>query len=150
MLQLRRAQAAPSCVRRLRALRRPKRFRVQGRLISSADLPRGDRVTGQFVIALDAMGGDRAPEMVVKGANIARQRFPQVQFLFFGDEKRVKPLVDKYRALAKVSTIQHTDQMVKGEDKPSTALRTGRSSSMRLAIDAVQSGDAAGIVSAGN
>ncbi|MGH6941958.1 phosphate acyltransferase PlsX [Hypericibacter sp.] len=107
-------------------------------------------MTGQFAIALDAMGGDRAPEMVVKGANIARQRFPEVHFLFFGDEKRLKPLVDKYRALAKVSTIHHTDQVVKGEDKPSTALRAGRSSSMRLAIDAVQSGDAAGVVSAGN
>jgi glycerol-3-phosphate acyltransferase PlsX len=107
-------------------------------------------VTGQFAIALDAMGGDHAPDMVVKGANIARQRFPEVHFLFFGDEKRLKPLVDKYRALAKVSTIRHTDQVVKGEDKPSTALRAGRSSSMRLAIDAVQSGDAAGVVSAGN
>ncbi|MFZ5790439.1 MAG: phosphate acyltransferase PlsX [Pseudomonadota bacterium] len=107
-------------------------------------------MTGHIAIALDAMGGDRAPEMVVKGANMARQRFPQVRFLFFGDERRVKPLVERYRALAKVSTIRHTDQVVKGEDKPSIALRTGRNSSMRLAIDAVHQGEAAGVVSAGN
>jgi len=106
--------------------------------------------TGSICVALDAMGGDRAPEMVVKGANIARQRFPSVKYLLFGDERRLKPLLDRYSALRKTSEIRHTDKVVAGEDKPSTALRAGRGSSMRLAVDAVQSGDAAGIVSAGN
>jgi phosphate acyltransferase len=101
-------------------------------------------------IALDAMGGDRAPEMVVKGANIACQRFPSVRFLFFGDEQPINALLDRYSALRKASEVRHTDKMVAGDDKPSTALRAGRGSSMRLAIDAVQAGEAAGIVSAGN
>jgi glycerol-3-phosphate acyltransferase PlsX len=107
-------------------------------------------VTASLSIALDAMGGDRAPEMVVKGANIARQRFPSVSFIFFGDELRVQPLLARYRALSKVSRIVHTDKIVAGDDKPSVALRAGRNSSMRLAIDAVQAGEAAGVVSAGN
>ena len=101
-------------------------------------------------IALDAMGGDRAPDMVVKGANIARQRFPNVKFLFFGDEAKLGPLLKRYGALSKTSEIRHTDRVIAADDKPSTALRAGRGSSMRLAIDAVQSGEAAGIVSAGN
>src|ERR1700757_5166123 len=96
------------------------------------------------------MGGDRAPEMVVKGANIARQRFPNVRFEFFGDERRVKPLLDRHAALRKVSNVVHTDKVVAGDDKPSVALRAGRGSSMRLAINAVHSGVAAGVVSAGN
>ena len=107
-------------------------------------------MTGSLSIALDAMGGDRAPEMVVKGANIARQRFPNVRFEFFGDERRVKPLLDRYAALRKASNVVHTDKVVAGDDKPSVALRAGRGSSMRLAIDAVHSGVAAGVVSAGN
>jgi phosphate acyltransferase len=107
-------------------------------------------VTGSLSIALDAMGGDRAPEMVVKGANIARQRFPNVRFLFFGDEGKIKPLLDRHSALGKIATIVHTDKMIAGDDKPSVALRAGRGSSMRLAINAVHSGNAAGIVSAGN
>ncbi len=107
-------------------------------------------MTGILSIALDAMGGDRAPEVVVKGANIARQRFPNVRFLFFGDEGKVRPLLDRHGALSKISSIIHTDKVVAGDDKPSVALRAGRGSSMRLAIDAVQSGRAAGIVSAGN
>jgi glycerol-3-phosphate acyltransferase PlsX len=96
------------------------------------------------------MGGDLAPDMVIRGANIARQRFPQVQFLFFGDRARIAPLLGKLPLLDKVSTVHHADQEVRADDKPSTALRSGRSSSMRLAIDAVRDGQAAGVVSAGN
>jgi glycerol-3-phosphate acyltransferase PlsX len=107
-------------------------------------------VTGSLNIALDAMGGDNAPEVVVKGANIARQRFPNVRFLFFGDEGRVSPLIARYKALAKASSLHHTDKLVAADEKPSTALRAGRNSSMRLAIDAVQAKEAAGVVSAGN
>ncbi len=35
------------------------------------------------------MGGDNAPDMVIRGADIARQRFPNVHFLMFGDEARL-------------------------------------------------------------
>ncbi len=101
-------------------------------------------------IALDAMGGDHAPEMVVRGANIARQRFPKVHFLIFGDAAQVEPIVASMPLLAKVSSVHHAGQQVKADDKPSVVLRTGRDTSMRLAIDAVRDGRAAGVVSAGN
>jgi phosphate acyltransferase len=107
-------------------------------------------VSDSVTIALDAMGGDLAPGMVVKGANIARQRFPKVHFLFFGDEARIRPLLEKKAKLNKVSVIRHADHAIKSEDKPSAALRSGRGSSMRLACDAVRDGEAAGVVSAGN
>src|ERR1700690_2905682 len=96
------------------------------------------------------MGGDRAPDMVVRGANTPRQRFPNGRFEFFGDEARIKPLLDRHGALRKVSNVVHTDKVVAGDDKPSVALRAGRSSSMRMAIDAVHAGVSAGVVSAGN
>src|SRR3546814_2513691 len=44
----------------------------------------------------------------------------------------------------------HTDDVVSSDAKPSVALRAGRKSSMRLAIDAVHDGDADCVVSAGN
>jgi glycerol-3-phosphate acyltransferase PlsX len=96
------------------------------------------------------MGGDNAPEMVVRGADIARRRFPQSHFLFFGDEAKVRPLLDALPDLKKVSVLRHTVSVVTMEDKPSQALRSGRGSSMRLAIDAVHSGEASAVVSAGN
>ncbi len=101
-------------------------------------------------IALDAMGGDNAPGMVIKGAHLARKRFPRITFHVFGDEARLGPLLAKYPKLARVTTVHHTDQMVKSDDKPSVALRAGRGSSMRLALDSVRDGLAAGVVSAGN
>ena len=102
------------------------------------------------ILALDAMGGDRAPEMVIQGANIARRRFPQTRFLIVGDEARVAPVLKRFPQVEAVSQIRHAPDVVTGDAKPSAALRAGRQSSMRLAIDAVQGGEAAGVVSAGN
>lgn len=104
----------------------------------------------ELVIALDGMGGDHAPEMVVAGAALARRRLPHVKFLLFGDSARLEPLVSRHAVLAGAVEIRHTDQFVKGDDKPSVALRGAKQSSMRLAIDAVKSGEAAAAVSAGN
>ncbi len=103
-----------------------------------------------IVIALDAMGGDNAPDIVIKGIDIVRIRFPQVRFLLFGDETQLERLLKDYPAVRKVCELRHTDEAVKSEDKPSQALRKGRNSSMRLAIDAVRNGEAKGVVSAGN
>ncbi len=96
------------------------------------------------------MGGDHAPDMVIEGAALARERAPNLSFILFGDEARIASLMAKQEALAQVSEIRHTDQFVSNDAKPSQALRSGRSTSMRLAVDAVRGGDAAGVVSAGN
>ncbi len=104
----------------------------------------------KITIALDAMGGDAAPRIVVAGANIARERLPQVEFIMFGRASEVEPLLDKMERLKAVTTLVHTDDVVRGDERPSTALRSGRNSSMRLAINAVQDGEAHGVVSAGN
>ena len=41
-------------------------------------------MSGGITIALDAMGGERAPDMVLKGADMALQRYPELRFLVFG------------------------------------------------------------------
>ena len=79
------------------------------------------------------MGGDSAPQMVVRGANLARLRFPEVDFLMFGREEEIETLLDRMKHLRDVTTVVHTDEVVLSDDKPSSALRTGRNSSMRLA-----------------
>lgn len=104
----------------------------------------------ELVIALDGMGGDGAPAMVVAGAALARRRMPHVKFLLFGDKARLEPLISRHNVLAGAVEIRHTDQFVKGDDKPSVALRGAKQSSMRLAVDSVKSGEAAAAVSAGN
>ncbi|WP_029011194.1 phosphate acyltransferase PlsX [Azospirillum halopraeferens] len=104
----------------------------------------------RLTIALDAMGGDHAPDMVVAGADIARERHPDVRYLLFGDAARIEPLLARRPTLQTVTEVVHTADAVAGDAKPSVALRTGRQSSMRLAIDAVAQGRAACVVSAGN
>ncbi len=96
------------------------------------------------------MGGDHAPVVVVEGLKIARTRFPQARFLLFGDEAKLRELVGADPALAEVCTIRHAEEVVKNDAKPGQVLRTGRKSSMWAAIDAVASGEAAAVVSAGN
>src|ERR1700680_1504183 len=96
------------------------------------------------------MGGDHAPEMVLKGADIALERHPAARFLLFGNETQIMPLLARLPHLAHAATLHHTDDVVLGDAKPSQALRTGRQSSMRLAIDAVADARADGMVAAGN
>lgn len=103
-----------------------------------------------LTIALDAMGGDRGPEMVLPGAQLARVRHPDLKFLIFGDESRIRPVLAKRKLLAECSQVRHTPDVVANDDKPSVALRQGRGSSMRLAINAVADGEADCVVSAGN
>jgi phosphate acyltransferase len=107
-------------------------------------------VARPLTIALDVMGGDKAPEMVLKGAEIALERFPAVRFLLYGLRDSVGPLLERLPAVQRASTLIHAEDIVTGDAKPAAAIRSGRRSSMRLAIDAVNEGEADCAVSAGN
>ena len=96
------------------------------------------------------MGGDHAPQMVIDGMNRAMDRLKNVRFLLFGRSDEVAPLVERFRRLRQRVEVRHASDVVGGSERPSTALRAGRNSSMRHAIDAVAAGDADGVVSAGN
>ncbi|MBK8175587.1 MAG: phosphate acyltransferase PlsX [Rhodospirillales bacterium] len=96
------------------------------------------------------MGGDHAPRMVIEGMNRAIHRLKNVRFLVFGRTDEISPLMNKFRRLRAFVEMRHASDVVLGSEKPSVALRSGRNSSMRQAIDSVAAGDADGIVSAGN
>ena len=107
-------------------------------------------MTKPTIVALDAMGGDRAPDIVVQGAGIALRRMPNTHYLLYGDEAKLKPLVARNKKLRDHVEIVHTSERVADDAKPAQALRGGRASSMRLAIDAVADQKADCVVSAGN
>lgn len=96
------------------------------------------------------MGGDNAPDMVVEGLDTVLDRLNNVRFLLFGDERLLVPLLDRFPRAKSVCEVRHTEEVVTNDAKPAQALRAGRNSSMRLAINAVGDGEAAGIISAGN
>ena len=94
------------------------------------------------------MGGDRAPGVVIDGLAIAAERHPAARFLVVGDEVQLRPMMDRPQ-LAACCTLRHAPDVIGNDMKPTAALRM-RGASMRVAIDAVASGEAAGIISAGN
>ncbi len=106
-------------------------------------------MSGEFTLAVDAMGGDAAPEVVVRGLDIAAERHPGARFLLVGDEARVAPLLARYKRAQALCTLRHALDVISGDMKPTAALRM-RNASMRVAIDAVAAREAAGVVSAGN
>jgi len=106
-------------------------------------------VTDRFTLAIDAMGGDAAPAAIVAGLDIAAERHPTARLLLVGDEAALTPLLARYKRAAAISTVRHTAEVIGSDMKPTAALRM-RKASMRLAIDAVANGEAAGVVSAGN
>lgn len=101
-------------------------------------------------IALDAMGGDHGPAVVVPGAAITLERYPELNFIMYGSEPRIREELDKLPALARKTRVVHTDLVVAMADKPSQALRRGKGTSLWLSIDAVRSGEADVAVSGGN
>jgi glycerol-3-phosphate acyltransferase PlsX len=108
-------------------------------------------VAAKVRIALDAMGGDHGATVVAPGAAISLGRHPDIEFIVFGDQAVVGPLLQARPDLAAAARLVHTDVAVKMDAKPSQALRQGRwKSSMWLALDAVKKGEADVAVSAGN
>lgn len=106
--------------------------------------------SSSLVIAIDAMGGDNAPDSVIAGVKSAEQKHSDVRFLIFGDEAKVRPFMDKYRPDPNRYEFIHTPDYVASDEKPSAAVRSGRNSSLWLAIDAVKKGKASAVVSSGN
>jgi glycerol-3-phosphate acyltransferase PlsX len=108
-------------------------------------------MTSELTIALDVMGGDLGASIVLPGAELAAIRHPTYRFLLYGDKAVIAPLLEQHPRLKAKAEIRHTDVAVGMTEKPSQALRRGRgTSSMWQAIEAVQSGEAAAAVSAGN
>ncbi|MAS87336.1 MAG: phosphate acyltransferase [Micavibrio sp.] len=108
----------------------------------------------EIKIAVDAMGGDFGPVVTIAGAHAActqlLKKHKSVEFLFFGEENKIKAELEKFPKLQKRSSIHHTETVVSSNDKPSVALRQGKDSSMALSILAVKEGRADCVVSAGN
>ena len=69
-------------------------------------------------IALDAMGGDNAPEIVIRGAAIALERFPDVRFLVFGAGETLTKLVAKDKVLSKAVELREASSVISADAKP--------------------------------
>lgn len=97
------------------------------------------------------MGGDFGPRATVPATlDILRQQ-PNLRVVLFGDaqqiQQQLRPVTDDFSDRLE---IRHCSQFVSMNDKPSSALRNKRDSSMWHAIQHVANKEAAACVSAGN
>ena len=109
-------------------------------------------MSSPILISLDAMGGDHGPSVVVPGVRDYRKRHggEGVRFLLHGDETAIRAEMAKWGLTDDVCIVRHTDKVVAMDEKPAQAMRRGKGSSLWNAIEAVKSGEAGAVVSAGN
>lgn len=109
------------------------------------------RDTGRkAIIALDAMGGDNAPFSVIKGAELALKENPDLKFKIYGHKEKIHDILNQFASVKQASEFFHTEESIASDEKPTTALRKAKNSSMYLAIEAVKHGEATAVVSSGN
>ena len=101
-------------------------------------------------IAVDAMGGDEGVRVMIEGAALARRQHDRFKFLLVGDETRIKAALELHPNLRAASEILHSNDVVRGDERPTQALRRAKTTSMGMAINAVKTGQAGAAVSAGN
>lgn len=95
------------------------------------------------------MGGDLAPAATVEGA-LRAHRERGLEVLLVGDEARVRTELRRLGAGDHELRVRHASEMVEMGEHPGQALRKKKDSSLRVCFDLCKSGDAAGMVSAGN
>uniref|UniRef100_E6PJ59 phosphate acyltransferase n=1 Tax=mine drainage metagenome TaxID=410659 RepID=E6PJ59_9ZZZZ len=98
-------------------------------------------------IAVDAMGGDHAPEEIVAGALLAVEAFG-AHVVLVGDEARIRPLLQG--TASEHVAVVHAPEAVPMDQHASHALRGAERTSLGRAVELVKSGEADGVVSAGN
>lgn len=102
-------------------------------------------------IAIDAMGGDFGPQVTIPASLKCLQANPDLKIIMVGNETILNKLLledlDKFKDRL---LVKHASQQVEMDEKPQSALRSKKDSSMRVAINLVRDGEADACVSAGN
>lgn len=105
----------------------------------------------KLTIALDIMGGDHGPPVILAAAVKAIQLHPNVRFVLCGDDSTIENGISSLTPSERERVdIVHCSQTVEMGEAPTSALRNKKDSSMRRAVELVESGDANACVSAGN
>ncbi|MDM7860726.1 phosphate acyltransferase PlsX [Alteromonas sp. ASW11-36] len=105
----------------------------------------------QLTIALDIMGGDHGPLVILAAAIRAVEKHSHCQFVLCGDQAVIRPALEPLsnEQLSRIE-VEHCEQVVLMDEKPTQALRNKKQSSMRRALELVAEGRADACVSAGN
>jgi glycerol-3-phosphate acyltransferase PlsX len=96
------------------------------------------------------MGGDHAPEEIVKGAIAAAHGNREIQLVLVGQERVVRQEIDKHNSAGSVLGLVNAEQVIEMGERPVTAVKEKKDSSIVVGIEMLRRGEVAGFVSAGN
>ncbi len=97
------------------------------------------------------MGGDHGPSVVVPAALSIIKELNDLDLILVGDQQVLQDALKNHGAeIGPRLQIKHASQVVAMDEAPSSAMRSKKDSSMRVAINLVQDGTASACVSAGN
>ncbi len=102
-----------------------------------------------ITIAVDAMGGDHAPRPEVEGAVLAARELG-VRVLLVGQTAAIKHELARYAHRGLPIELVPASEVISMKDSPTQAFRKKKDSSVHVATKLVRSGQADGLVSAGN
>ena len=105
-------------------------------------------MTPGLVIAVDAMSGDHGPGVAVPAALDVLAATPDLELVLVGRGDDLRPLLGPTPP-ARCRLVEAAE-VVGMDERPQDALRRKKNSSMRVAINLVERGEASACVSAGN
>ena len=104
-----------------------------------------------MLIAIDVMSGDREPSERIAGVLHALEADTGLRVLLVGRPEDIEPARTRMpAAIAARVELAAASQVIGMDEAPRAAIRRGRDSSMRVAVNLVKEGRASGCVSAGN
>ena len=103
-------------------------------------------------IAIDVMGGDFAPLAPIRGALLAREKYPDVEIVLVGREDAVTGALRElgWPTLPTGISLRNASEVVEIADDPATAFKKKPDSSLTVGLNMVKNGEADGFVSAGS
>jgi len=105
----------------------------------------------RLTLALDVMGGDIGPRITIPASLLALENDPELSLILFGDSQQISPLLNhSSQSVLERIQVQHCTSVIENNQGISYALRHSKGTSMSLALETVQRGEAQGCVSAGN
>jgi glycerol-3-phosphate acyltransferase PlsX len=105
----------------------------------------------QVKVAIDCMGGDHGAHVTVPAALSVVRGDQDASVILVGRRDVVEGELMRHNAVTNARVnIRHASEVVEMHEAPAAAMRAKKDSSMRIAVNLVEQGEAAACVSAGN
>jgi glycerol-3-phosphate acyltransferase PlsX len=102
-------------------------------------------------VAIDCMGGDHGAHVTVPAALSVARGDRNVSFILVGLQDAIEQELRRHGTAPDTQiSVRHASQVVEMNEAPVAAMRAKKDSSMRIAVNLVEQGEAAACVSAGN